>query len=63
MNQPNDFKIYSDCLILFKNCFQIQEDTSNNKKNNNEINNNNTIINYPSQNMKYNSINNNIGNN
>ena len=63
MNQPNDFKIYSDCLILFKNCFQIQEDTSNNKKNNNEMNNNNTIINYPSQNMKYNSINNNIGNN
>ena len=36
MTQADDLKIYTDCLKLFKNCFQIQEESN---QSNNEIKN------------------------
>lgn len=39
MTQADDLKIYTDCLKLFKNCFQIQEQSNQSNKKNNEIKN------------------------
>ena len=69
MTQIEDFKLYSDCLFLFKKCFQIQEETNHNNNvniSNNLINeNNNNLMNLPSnKNGKFNSeMNNNVSNN
>jgi hypothetical protein len=39
MTQADDLKIYTDCLKLFKNCFQIQEQSNQSNKKNNAIKN------------------------
>jgi hypothetical protein len=39
ITQADDLKIYTDCLKLFKNCFQIQEQSNQSNKKNNEIKN------------------------
>ena len=69
MTQIDDFQSYSDCLFLFKKCFQIQEETSHNSNANinnkliNENNNNNIISDTSDKKGKFNSEINNIGNN
>ena len=67
MTQIDDFQSYSDCLFLFKKCFQIQEETSHNNNaniNNNLVNenNNNIISDTSNKKGKFNSEINNIGN-
>jgi hypothetical protein len=45
MTQVNDLKIYSDCLNLFKKCFQIQEEVNHMNSNANKSCNNNLLTN------------------
>ena len=71
MTQNGDLKTYSDCLMLFRKCFQIQEDSNHNNNNvnsqagymhNNNINNN--IMNQPNKvNKTFNSEKQNVDNN
>ena len=66
MTQYNDLKSYSDCLFLFKKCFQIQEEinhNNNNKVNNIKNENNNIRLESANKNEKFSSQINNIGNN
>ena len=45
MNQVNDLKSYTDCLFIFKKCFQIQEDSNHNVANKeNKTNKNNNLF-------------------
>ena len=56
MTQFDDLKTYSDCLILFKKCFQIQEDSNRKNKKSDNISNNNNKNTNDKNNLKNESI-------
>ena len=65
MTQINDLKTYSDCLFIFKKCFQIQEDSNHSVTNNSNKTdkNNNLLIESSKKKEKFNSDVNNVTNN
>ena len=65
MTQINDLKTYSDCLFIFKKCFQIQEDSNHSVTNNSNKTdkNNNLLIESSKKKEKFNSDVNSVTNN